>query len=75
MDGIPRVAVGVTAMYYCGNCGNVTVNEGYCAGCGGSDLYEYDHDGDDAGGEYVCDECGDSFDSEHGLRSHSRVHS
>lgn len=55
-------------LYVCQSCGNV-VAEQYCAACDTSSVSEYD-DSD----EHECATCGDTFDTEQGLRSHSRIH-
>lgn len=57
--------------YVCDGCGTLRADDGNCVVCGGASVSEYEVAG---GEEYVCDECGDSFDSKQGIRNHERSH-
>lgn len=59
-------------LYTCDSCGTVREGDGQCYVCGGERLSETEIGG---GEEYVCEECGESFGTQRGLNSHSRVHS
>lgn len=60
-------------LYYCESCHTVRYGvEGDCGVCGNGDYSAVEMES--PSDEYECDECGESFDSERGLNSHSRVH-
>lgn len=57
-------------LYACRSCGSVRGNDTECYVCGGERFDSLDV----GGGSYVCDVCGEEYDSLAALRSHERVH-